>query len=171
MTITILSKHNTTTPFRDVREAKQMIITSLLEFLDDSSSERRLLYDLAMTATGTYNFRSYDRVDRGIIQQECHFTKRLIWMKLLWLPLSDFNGPLKPHGKFLIGDQYQRNLTHNTSCYIEVYGFNDHVPVLSYPYMMVCGSNPEEVKIVADLVEEVLHNHQQGCKLGCKFFN
>lgn len=168
MTITIRSSNHTPTAFNDVRIAKRMITDSLIEFLCDPNSERRLLYDLATHGTGSYSFRKTD----GAVHQECQITNRIIWMKLLWLPMSDFHGKkLVPHGKFLLEKQWQETHIGNTNCDIEVYGFYDKAPILSDPYVFIsCANNPHEANEIANRVENELIKHQQRCEHGCKFY-
>jgi len=176
MVITITCANTTTSPFDDLRKAKRMITESLMDFMRDPGSERRLVYELAMSATGSFNFKpTHD----GIVQQECPNTHRLIWMKLLFLPMSNFHDKKWiPHGKFLISDQWEQKLIGNTRCTIEVFGFRergqDSVPVLSNGYVIVsCGTNtsPQEVAQVAAEVDNALRDHQERCSHGCVFFN
>ena len=54
--ITIRTKPDTSSSFRDVREAIRMVTDSLKDFLNDESSEGRLMHDLARSAKGNYNF-------------------------------------------------------------------------------------------------------------------
>lgn len=152
-----------------LRKAKRMITDSLMDFMCDPSSEMRLVYDLAMSATGTYNFR---KTEGGIIQQECPSTLRLLYMKVLFLPLSKLNEKkIVPHGKFLINRDVQERLIGNTKCTIEVYGFGDRVPILSNEYVLISGSNLHDVTAVANEVDNVLRTHQEKCPHGCAFYD
>ena len=71
-----------------------MITESLPEFMDDESSEGRLIYELAITGEGTYEFRQAE----GAVEQECNIAHRLVWMKLLELPSAKRNGKWTPQG-------------------------------------------------------------------------
>ena len=145
-----------------------MITDSLIEFMCDPSSEMRLVYDLAISATGTYNFRE---ADGCIIQQECPSTLRLLYMKVLFLPLVLGNKEITPHGRFLIKREVQERMIGNTKCAIDVYGFHDPVPILSNEYVLISGSNLLDVTAVADEVNIALHNHQEKCSHGCAFYD
>lgn len=165
MIITITT--NIPNAFNDLRIAKRMITKSLIEFISDPSSERRLLYDLAAFGTGTYSFC---QTQDGIVQQECNLTNKLVWMKLLLLPLSNSDGVLKPHGIFLLKPQCKQNLIGNARCSIEVYGFDNLVLQLSNPYVLISGSSPREVGQVMEAVSLALNNHMQKCEF-CKFYD
>ena len=148
-------------PPSDVRLATTMLTESLLKFLSDRNSERRLVYELAMNARGTFNFQKHE----GAVQQKCHYTHRHVWMKLVELPSVELqNGKFEPHGLFLTNDHTQRYIRGNTDCFIEVYGFHRFVPKLSRPYVLVCGYGPDEVNEVSDRVQDKLARHQEKCQ-------
>ena len=169
MVITIKSSPITSSAIHDVRKAKRMITASLLEFLCDENSDRRLIYDLALTSTGTFILQ---KADNGTVQQECQNSRRLIWMKALGLPMSNFHGKkLIPHGRFLVQSNWQQKLRRGTSCDIEVYGFNHSEPMLANPYVLICGDNSHDVTEVAGRVEEALFDHHQKCEFGCQFMD
>ena len=158
-------------PFRDVREALKLIDASLLEFVQDSSSWMRLLYELAMTATGTFMFKKVD----GAIQRDCHKTHRSVWMRLFELPSVIENGMKRYHCGFLIQQDVQAWLKgNNTNISIEVYGFNmnqQSIPMASGPYVVVSGGHPTPVNEVAERVVSKITEHQQSCQRRCQFFN
>lgn len=151
--------------FLAVTVAKRMIVESLLDFLEDSNSEDRLVYELAMTAKGTYNFRQKD----GVVQQECWRTNRRTWMKLVELPsIRHTNGDLVPHGRYLTGGPVQQLLVGDTRCSVDAYCFQDSTPRLSGPYALVCGDTLHEVQDVAKRVSDQVHRHMHECK--CRFY-
>ena len=164
--ITIKSRYGASSPIGDVERGIRMITESLLEFMDDESSERRLIYELAITAGGTYKFR---RAEGGAVQQECPNSHCLVWMKLLELPSAKSKGKLTPHGKFLEHGGVQQEVKCNTNCSVEVYCSGYSIPILSGPYVLVCGNNLEEVNEVAARVADKIDVHQQGCSY-CQFF-
>lgn len=168
MIITIT--HNDDPPsFSDVRTAKRMVQEYLLEFLGDRNSERRLIYELAMNAKGTHSFQRTE----GVVREECHLSHRLVWMKLVELPSAGKNvKQLTPHGKYLFNEQ-ELIKGRDTSCSIEVYGFNEHGPELNGPYVLVSGNSSDGVNEVAARVAEKISEHQQGCPKngGSQFYN
>lgn len=139
----------------DVILAKRMITDSLLKFLGDSSSEGRLLYDLAVSVGGTD--------DGGAIHQECQRTRQSIWTTLLDLP-SELDGKPLPVETFrsLLGKSVQEELIGGTECSITVYGFDEDKPTMSNPYVLVCGNGPDEVNEVSTRVSGEIERRQQG---------
>eukprot|EP00579_Thalassiosira_antarctica_P025753 CAMPEP_0202018022 /NCGR_PEP_ID=MMETSP0905-20130828/38520_1 /ASSEMBLY_ACC=CAM_ASM_000554 /TAXON_ID=420261 /ORGANISM="Thalassiosira antarctica, Strain CCMP982" /LENGTH=92 /DNA_ID=CAMNT_0048578851 /DNA_START=1 /DNA_END=276 /DNA_ORIENTATION=+ len=92
-----------------------MITESLFEFMDDEGSKRRLIYELAITAEGTYKFR---RAGGGAVQIR-HIEHRPVWMTLLELPSAKFNGKLIPHGRFLLEYDAPQWVKGDTNCSVE----------------------------------------------------
>ncbi|KAL7546317.1 hypothetical protein ACHAWF_009649 [Thalassiosira exigua] len=159
MTITLKSRADFPS-FRDIRVAKRLIVESLLGFLNDKDSEGRLIYELATSADGTFQFRRIG----GAIQQECQLSHRLVWMTLLELPSAMNRGERVSHGRYLTGRNAQELFTEGTGCYVEVY---EH-PGLCGPYVLVCGDNPDEVNGVTDKVADRIDHHMQGCTHNCQ---
>lgn len=54
--VTIRTRPDTSSSFREVRDAIRMTVDNLKEFVDDKSSVGRLMHDLARSAKGNYNF-------------------------------------------------------------------------------------------------------------------
>jgi len=165
MVITIKSKYESLHPFDDVKRAKIMIEKSLLEFIEDVNSEGRLLYELATYAKGTYNIRKV----ASAVQQYCHISHRLLWMKLLELPLSEWKGKRTPHGRYLLSSLTQQWLKGSTNCSVEVFGFGESIPALCGPYVIVCGNDVDAVNEVSDRVVGEIDKHMRGCPAGCRF--
>eukprot|EP00579_Thalassiosira_antarctica_P009739 CAMPEP_0201920362 /NCGR_PEP_ID=MMETSP0903-20130614/8986_1 /ASSEMBLY_ACC=CAM_ASM_000552 /TAXON_ID=420261 /ORGANISM="Thalassiosira antarctica, Strain CCMP982" /LENGTH=954 /DNA_ID=CAMNT_0048457085 /DNA_START=96 /DNA_END=2963 /DNA_ORIENTATION=- len=163
MEITIKSKYSS---FDDVERGIRMITESLFEFMDDESSVGRLIWELAITAEGTYEFYQSE----GAVQQECPNSHCLVWMTLLELPSAKSKGKLTPHGKFLDLGGVQQGIKGDTNCSVEVYCSGHSIPILSGPYVLVCGNDPKEVNEVAARVADKIEIHQQGCSYHCQFF-
>mmetsp|Transcript_13030 Transcript_13030/g.28137 ORF Transcript_13030/g.28137 Transcript_13030/m.28137 type:complete len:442 (+) Transcript_13030:1606-2931(+) len=164
MVISIISKEGKKP---DVILAKRMIIKSIIEFLDDTYSEGRLIYQMGMTETGSFNLKK----TRGAVQVECQLTNLLVWMKLLELPSTiGANGKRMPHGKRHLNENHEW-MVGNTDCTIEKYGFDGEVPRRSGPYVLVCGNDSVRVNEVAARVSDVIDRHMRGCRYGCKFYN
>ena len=145
-----------------------MIEDSLLEFLNDESSEGRLLYEWALSLQTNSNFMHLHKGENGLVRQDSHTKYREVWMKLLELPLADYNGQLVLHGKDFLGRHVKQELKAGTSnCSIRVYGFEGQIPELCDPYVLMYGMKKEDVNLIADNVEDKLLKHQEGCH--CKF--
>lgn len=99
-----ITSHSTLKYFADqfVMQAKTLIMKSLLKFLADPSSERRLAYEMGLAATGTLKIPKVD----DTVQEICHQTEKLVWMKLLELPHNEMysNRNVSPFGSFLLSD-------------------------------------------------------------------
>lgn len=168
MWITITSNKNS---FRDVGLAKRMITKSLMQFLGDKNAERRLTYELALTAPaeGSYNFPR----SGSAIKQECHKTTKQIWMKVIELSSakSSYSDKISPHGMYLL-NQLDR-LTYPTDCSIEVYGCKtfhaNTIPKYCGPYVFVCGNESADVKQVTNRVISKIREHMAGCSAKCSF--
>lgn len=142
MTITIKSRIGASTPADDVRKAKVMIEGSLMEFVDDKNSEGRLVYELAMMAEGSFEFRR----EGGAVQQLCHTPPHdLVWMKLLELPSID-------HGRHLFRPDSKQWIRGGTRCVVKVHCAGFSLPRLSDPYVLVFGRNLDEVDEVSGRV-------------------
>ena len=162
MVITIVSN---ALSWAGVGMAKEMVVESLLEFLGDANSQKRLIYELATTAHGTFDIR---REGRAVTTRVKGFTHQ-VWMQLLELPSAEFNGKLNPHGGYLTGQFIQQELTHGTKdCWIEVYGGTPpSFPSLCGPYVVVCGFSPHDVNRVAGRVADRIGQHMRECTYNC----
>lgn len=147
-----------------------MVVGSLLEFLRDANSAGRLIYELAKTAKGTFDMNI--RQAGGPVRAKCQHTGRLVWMKLLELPMAEDKGKLTPHGDFLLMPKVQAELKGGTNnCSIELYGFEGCIPELCDPYVLISGKRKDEVDLVAAKVADKLLKHQQKCTWKCKFLH
>lgn len=152
-----------------VTQAKFMVEELILEYMNDVSSDGRLLYELALATRGSY---SVQRTTGGCIWQQNHTdpgnrSGGFVWMKLLELPYFKAQGTLFPHGDFLLLAELQEELKDGTECTIEVYGFDDGIPERCAPYVLVSGRKRDDVQAVAGNVEQRLLKHQSRCS--CKF--
>ena len=145
MRITIKSKDNR----NNLTLARRLIMKSLLQFLADPSSERRLVYEMAMTAKGTFHIQEAD----GAVKAECHITHNLVWMKLLKFESQGM--------KLLLTDDLSRELIKDTYCHIEVHGLQDNNPTTSVPYVFICGNVSDEVNNVSENVARLIKQRQQ----------
>mmetsp|Transcript_38923 Transcript_38923/g.81420 ORF Transcript_38923/g.81420 Transcript_38923/m.81420 type:complete len:1069 (+) Transcript_38923:165-3371(+) len=165
MVITIKSSSDIPS-FHDVRIAMRLVVKSLIEFIGDPASERRLVHELARNAQGTYIFNQAE----GALRHECHITHKLVWTKLLELPSAMTNGKLKPHGRFLLMDHVQEWLKRGANCSVEAYCDEICIPILSGPYVLVCGHNSADVNVVASRVAQKIEHHIQTHSY-CQFLN
>lgn len=147
--------------FKSVTVAKRMLVDSLLEFLGDPNSEMRLMYALAQTCKGTFNVPRNNKA----VQQENPHTNRLVWMKVVELTSTEY----EPHGRYLVSDRVQQELTSGTGCTMKVYGSEGSTPELCGPYVLVKGTHPIAVNEVADRVEKRIRTHQQSCTYRCQY--
>jgi hypothetical protein len=152
-----------------VMQAKTLIMKSLLEFLADPSSERRLVYEMGLAAAGTFKIHKVD----DAVQEICHQTEKFVWMKLLELPHNEMysNRNVSTFGSFLLIDNLQRELTSKTSCCIEVYGLNDEPSMLCTPYVFIHGMDAGEVNDVAVKVACLIEQHPQKNHVGLQSQN
>jgi hypothetical protein len=152
-----------------VMQAKTLIMKSLLEFLADPSSERRLVYEMGLAAAGTVKIHKVD----DAVQETCHQTEKLVWMKVIELPHNEMysNRNVSTFGSFLLSDNLQRELTSKTSCCIEVYGLNDEPSMLCTPYVFIHGMDAGEVNDVAVKVACLIEQHLQKCLVGLQSQN
>lgn len=147
-----------------LREAKKRVEEVLFNFLGDENSNLKLMYDLAMNAGGTYNFRR----SGDIVFQYCHSQKMSLYMTLVYLPCVQEQGVAHCHGEFLLYDNTREWLIDGTGCFYEVYGF-ECMPVCCAPYVVIWGKNPSEVDHVAGRVSGKIRKHQRECEEGCRF--
>ena len=166
-----ITSHSTLKYFADqfVMHAKTLIMKSLLVFLADPRSERRLVYEMGLAATGTLKIHKVD----DTVQEICHQTEKLVWMKLFELPHNEMysNRNVSTFGSFFLSDNLQRELTSKTSCCIEVYGLNDEPSMLCTPYVFIHGINAGEVNDVAAKVACLIEQHPQKCHVGLQSQN
>ena len=134
----------------------RLIIQTLTEFIDDENSEGRLLFDLAMTAKGTYVFRR----TKFAVEQECNISHRMIWMNILELPMSKRGRKWSPHGQFLLNGNLLEQIKGGTDCQVEVFGgTQDSNPKWCGPYVLVSGNHGGDVNDVASRVKCEINNH------------
>jgi hypothetical protein len=147
-----------------------MIQRSLMEFMGDEGSNGRLLYELMTNLKGSINVEHRYGVSDGLVRQTYHGV--MVWMKLLELPYNECEGKYHAHGNFLLLDNVQEELTHDTpGCKVDVYGFGNNTPVFCDPYVLISAKRKEEVKIVAERVTDKLLLHQEKCISYCKFLS
>lgn len=153
LVITITSKKGIHTMLR----AKKLIIGSLLDFLPHPCLERILVYEMGMTAGGTFQNEKVD----GAVRQFCYRLQKTVWMKVLRLKRcwrQKTNGTENLLHSFVPSNHLQ--LISGTNCYIEVYGLSNDTPMLRSPYVFIGGNGSEEVNEVAARVSCLLKNHQ-----------
>ncbi|KAL9182245.1 hypothetical protein ACHAXT_012897 [Thalassiosira profunda] len=114
-----------------VRMAIQFITKSILEFIQDPSSARRLTHDLAWRATGTSKFWK---------QGGAILVDKNVWARILDLRPGDFD--------FLLSRKEHDYLTRDTRCWLEVH----NSPALTCAYVFIGGSSSHDVNRVAEKI-------------------
>jgi hypothetical protein len=166
-----ISSRSTLKYFADqfVMQAKTLIMKSLLGFLADPSSERRLVYEMGLAAAGTLKIHKVD----DTVQEICHQTEKFVWMKVLELPHNEMYSKrnVSTFSSFLLSDNLQQELTSKTSCCIEVYGLIKEPSMLCTPYVFIHGIDAGEVNDVAAKVACLIKQHLQKCHVGLQSQN
>jgi len=158
----IIDSKNENSP---VRKAKKMIQKSLVQFLEDKRSIKRLLYELL--ATAEWNAGS-ERESNGLLRQESHTKRGLLWMNLVELPYAESTGTVTYHGQLLMEDKVQEEVIDGANFLVEVFGFGNSTPLLCDPYGLISGNRKDEVKKVAENVDDILKRHHERCGK-CRF--
>ncbi|KAK1740369.1 hypothetical protein QTG54_009319 [Skeletonema marinoi] len=151
MTITIkcFSSVTQSRPGSNVTKAIDMIEDSIVEFLADRDSEKKLLYELAVRATGSYKFP----YDHGFVQRKYDGVRK--WCRIIDLPCKWREGSGGDHEKCL---QDLKTLQRN-ECEIEVFDGKSRPA----PYVMICGAKKKDVKKITSEVFNAVKSHQSKC--------
>ena len=137
----------------NVERAIGMIQESLVGFLSDESLQKRLLFELALFATGSYKIQRDD--SSKLLLHNYDGQKK--WCALFNLPTSGKTC----HGNFVTS----LKLPAGNHSSIEVFG--DKKPLrYAEPYVLISGPKKADVKVAVSWVDDVMRRHQQNC--GCK---
>lgn len=144
----------TSTSVQKVRSAFGMIKKSLLEYLSDENSEKRLIYELAMSASGSHNIHE---TSNGLLLQRHNGVKR--WLVVFELPGKAREECIDHHGKFLLALDLK-----DTKCRVELFG-NAFKRPLKYvaPYVLISGEEEANVNVAITRVMKEMRKHQQRC--------
>jgi hypothetical protein len=138
-----------------MKQAIHMIEESLLEFLQEKNSEKRLLFELTATSTG-HLIQPHNST--RFVLREYEGVKR--WWSLLDLPCGRDK---EYHGSFLS----QSTLPDGNDCKIELFGEAFGAPLTqASPYVLISGTKQKQVKIATSIVWGAMRLHQNNCN--CK---
>lgn len=144
---------------QNVQRAYGMIKQSLLEYLLDDNSEKRLIYELAMSASGSHNIHE---TSSGLLL--LHHNGATAWWVIFELPrgAAHHRGSLivDSHGKFL-----QNLELKDTGCTVELFGNTFKKPLKHVaPYVLISGKEEANVNVAITRVVKAMRKHQ---KRGC----
>jgi len=158
MSITIKSKIARIPPV-NVHTAIHIIEESLVGFLKDKNAAKRLLYELAATAIGSYKYSKNRRGGdcSGLLLREYNGLKYWLWLRDL--PCLNIN---HHHGKFLLQVKPVQ-LSETSDCKMEVFAkFGlplDQAP----PFVLISGTKQGDVKKTVAAVVNAMKEHQACC--------
>ena len=147
----------TSNSIQSVAQGISMIEECLMEFVSDENSEKKMLYELASTAEGSYKFKRNDGL------RMLHRDKE--WWALFELPYKDRGNSGEYHGKFLT--RLQPSLSGD--CRIELFGDTFGVPLEHVsPFVLIRGTKHKDVKDAVSIAREKMRRHQnRGPGRGC----
>ena len=132
----------------NVEQGISMIEESLMEFLSDENSEKKMLFELLSTAQGSYYVKrnhGYGMIYRG---KE--------WWALSELPYHIESG--KRHGKCLTNKRMPGD------CKMELFGDIFGVPLKhASPFVLVRGTTHKDVKDAVSVLRDQMRQHQGRC--------
>ena len=150
---------------RGVFRAREMIVESLLEFLEGSDAKGKLLYQLAASSGGSCrNQRSYS----GVVHQRSHLSEKFAWMKLLDLPYDDVNGEIVSDDVFVLDQEVRYRVQTTTDCSVGIFNHYDAHLKRWMPHALVWGEICEQVENAASIVTDAIscqgkhQNQKQG---------
>lgn len=139
---------------QNVQGAYGMIKQSLLEYLSDENSEKRLIYELAMSAIGSHNIHE---TSSGLLLQ--HHNGSRIWSVVFALPGKAREECVEHHGKFL-----QKLELKDTKCTVELFGKMFKRPIKHVaPYVLISGKEEANVNVAITRVVKAMKKHQLRC--------
>lgn len=154
ITIKSLSK-NFSSKLNGIMNANRTIERSLVEYLADENSEKRLLYDLAVSAIDSCQQLTQRDSTSGLLRKEIFGSRASKqWWRLFELPCEQG----MHHGLFL----RELKLPTGSDCKIEVFERSVKVP-LAPPYVLVSGTKHVDVKNAAIMVADTMRKHQRFC--------
>ena len=142
-----------------IKRASRFIEKALVEYLADEHSEKRLLYDLAVSAIDSYQPIQRDSTS-GLLQKE-FFSRRgrafKEWWRLFELPCGR---DMHQHDLSILEEL---KVPKGSDCKIEVFKRSVKVPLAS-PYVLVSGTKQLDVKNAAMMVADAVRRHQRCCQ-------
>jgi hypothetical protein len=145
----------------NVGKGISMIEESLVDFISDENSSIRMLYELMLTATGSFKIEKKEYEGCRVVRRVYNGVKN--WSVLFDLPYSVRGGSKQYHGKFLT----LVDLPMPDDCIIEVFGDDFDVPLAhTSPFALIRGIKLKDVTDVVLMVRDKMKRHQgRGC--GC----
>lgn len=142
---------------QNVAKGISMIEESLVKFVSDENSDKRMLYELVSTAEGTYKLKRNDGFGMLFRNKK--------WWALFDLPYKDRGNSGEYHGKFLT--QLQPPLPGD--CRLELFGDTFGVPLEhTTPFVLIRGTKHKDVKDAVSLIRVKMRKHQnRGTGRGC----
>lgn len=140
---------------RNVAQGISMIEESLMEFLSDENSEKKMLHEMLLTAEGSYKVKRNDAYRMLCRDKE--------WWALFELPFHTESGQY--HGKFLT----KINLELPGDCKMELFGDTFGVPLEhASPFVLIHGTKHNDVKDAVSALRDKMRKHQcrrpgEGC--------
>lgn len=139
---------------QNVAQGISMIEESLMEFVSDENSKKKMLFELLSTAQGSYKVKINDR---------CRMVNRdNEWWALFDLPYKRYaDATGQYHGKFLT--QLQSEMPGD--CKLELFGDAFEVPLEhASPFMLIRGTNHNDTVRAVLVARDKMRQHQgRGC--------
>jgi hypothetical protein len=148
----------TSASVQNVKRAFVVIERSIVEFLSDENSKKRLIYDLAISAKGSHNIQE---TSHDLLLTHHRGVKR--WWVIIDLPCMPYSAEdecLYYNGKCLEELELQ-----DTGCRVELFSkrFGNHPPTHAAPYVLVSGKDEANVNVAITRVMKVMKKHQLRC--------
>ncbi len=156
ITIESLSK-DPNSKLNSIRMGNRLVEKYLVEYLACANSEKRLLYDLAVTAIDSCQLIQRD-TNSGLLQKHIGGTgtQGKQWWRLFELPCGQ--GMHSHDLSFLEALKVPKGI----DCKIEVFRRSVKVPLAS-PYVLVSGIKHVDVKNAALMIADAVRRHQRFC--------
>lgn len=140
-----------------IRMGNRLVEKYLVEYLACENSEKRLLYDLAVTAIDSCQLIHRD-TNSGLLQKDVGGmgSRGKQWWRLFELPCAQ--GMPSHDLSFLEALKVPKGI----DCKIEVFKRSVKVPLAS-PYVLVRGTEHLDVKNAALIVADAVRRHQRFC--------
>ena len=139
---------------QNVAQGISMIEESLMEFVSDDNSEKKMLHELLSTAEGSYRVKRNNGFRMVNRDNE--------WWALFDLPYRNYGASGgQYHGKFL--SQLQPEMPGD--CKLELFGDAFEVPLEhASPFMLIRGTKHKDVKDAVSVARDKMRQHQgRGC--------
>ena len=137
-------------------KAKEEIEDSLINFLDCTGAQERLLYELALTIEGETQLKR--DCESGVVEQRRLGTNKVSSMKLLDLPY------FRSNVLFSFRKDVQERLHQETQCTVDVFSqvITSKLPDdLCKPFSLICGKTKNDVDKAAMIVASIINSYQQ----------